>query len=1338
MRSCLFGWRIRGAFTSGDMSFQGYLSDQAASLAENYQRTGVMKDLNEAIRIIEQAINMTSTGHPHLVAMLQKLGFMLGLRYERTGNMGDLNRAVEAADMAVTATPGDHPDQAALLNNLGAWLGRRFERTRVIDDLNRAVEVADMAVVATPPDHPDRARRLSNLGIWLGRRFEQTRAMDDLNRAVEVADMAVAITPPDHPDRAVCLNNLGNRLGRRFERTGAMDDLNRAVDVADMAVAATPTDHPDRVGWLNNLGAWLGKRFERTGVMDDLNRAVKIADMAMAATSPGHPDRAACLNNLGSLLSRRFKWTGAMGDLNRAVEVADMAVAATPSNHPDRAGYLSNLGTQLGTRFEQTAVMDDLNRAVEVADMAVAATPPDHPNRAACLNNLGAWLGRRFEQSEAMDDLNRAVEIADMAMAVTPPDHPDRATCLDNLGIWLGRRFERTGMGDLNRAVEVADMAVAATPPDHPDRARRLSNLGIWLGRRFERTGAMNDLNHAVEVADMAVTATPPGHPDRAGYLGNLGVWLGRQFERTRVIDGLNRAVEVTDMAVAATPPGHPDRDRRLSNLGIWLGRRFERTGVIEDLNRAVEVADMAVAATPLDHPDRARRLGNLGALLGRRFERFEQTGAMDDLNRAVEVTGMAVAATPPDHPDRTSWLNNLGAWLGKRFELTGGRKDIEQALLSYKEGWNCQDAGPSIRIKLARSAAMLLASQSNWEESSDLLQRAVELLPTVSPRFLQHTDKQHMLGEFVGLASMATATALNAGKEGHSVLKLLELGRGVIASLLLETRTDISTLKHLHPELAAEFVSLRDELDSPTDATALPISNGDARSWESQAKRRREADRRFKEVILRIRAQPGFQDFLLPSTADELMAAADPDPIIIVNVSSYRCDAFLIERHQIRVLELPKLCLKEAEEKARYLKSSGITSPILEWLWDAVACPILEALDFQQPPSDDNWPHIWWVLTGALTHLPLHAAGRHTKGSTETVLDRVMSSYSLSVRTLIYGRRHSVQKSAEPASEHALLVAMRETPGLSVNSVLPFATDEVAMLNDLCPSMQLKPVKPSQQHKKDILSHLRACKIFHFAGHGQSNPLEPSRSCLLLEDWKDNPLTVEDLRDHRLQENSPFLGYLSACSTGINKADRFIDEGIHLVSACQLAGFRHVIGTLWEVSDKHCVDVARVFYETIRDEGMTDVALYRGLHRAVRALRDGRVEMRKVTGESSTTGKTAGHHSGTEAAKVDDNRIEATQKDGKDSLPDTTKAGDGAPATVTQTDSRSTCGKEETEVVSDRNKEDAKASGRNSRGGVSRSEDDGIQLERDAKLCGNQTGQESPLYWAPYIHFGV
>jgi hypothetical protein len=282
--------------------------------------------------------------------------------------------------------------------------------------------------------------------------------------------------------------------------------------------------------------------------------------------------------------------------------------------------------------------------------------------------------------------------------------------------------------------------------------------------------------------------------------------------------------------------------------------------------------------------------------------------------------------------------------------------------------------------------------------------------------------------------------------------------------------------------------------------------------------------------------------------------------------------------------------------------------TPLLEWLWDSVARPNLTTLGFKGPASDDKWPRVWWIATGLLSQLPLHAAGRHVRGSTETVLDRLMSSYAASIKALIHGRRYPIRESARPFADYALLVAMRETPGLAANRMLPFAGDEVGMIKSLCGLLKLWSLTPIMR-KANVLRHLQTCKIFPFAGHGQTNPVEPSRSCLLLEDWKTKPLTVGDVRDHRPQENGPFLGYLSACSTGSNEAEELADEGIHLVSAFQLAVFRHVVGTLWEVSDNHCVDVARVFYETLRDEEITDLAVCRRLHRAIRTLRYGGIK---------------------------------------------------------------------------------------------------------------------------------
>ncbi|TPX20795.1 hypothetical protein DIZ76_016691 [Coccidioides immitis] len=240
---------------------------------------------------------------------------------------------------------------------------------------------------------------------------------------------------------------------------------------------------------------------------------------------------------------------------------------------------------------------------------------------------------------------------------------------------------------------------------------------------------------------------------------------------------------------------------------------------------------------------------------------------------------------------------------------------DLNRALSYFKKSWACCSSAPSIRISSAQFAAIILTTQLNWEDSSVLLQGAVELLPFVSVRSLEHTDKQHMLAQFTGLASAAAAAALKAGKSASQALRLLELGRDIIAGLLMEMRGDITDLKEQYPHLADEFIHLREELDSPVDEMiSSALTNGRA-SIDSRVKRRYEADQRFEELIKEIRTQPKFCNFLLPPSAEGMMAAAKPDPIIVINMSAHRCDSFLVERDQIRALELPDLNLEDVQE---------------------------------------------------------------------------------------------------------------------------------------------------------------------------------------------------------------------------------------------------------------------------------------------------------------------------------------------------------------------------------------------------------------------------------------
>ncbi|QGI82589.1 hypothetical protein CEK25_009318 [Fusarium fujikuroi] len=977
--------------------------------------------------------------------------------------------------------------------------------------------------------------------------------MDALNRAIEAAERMVAAMPPGHSDRAELLNDLGICHAAKFDVSSSIEDLDRSIDVADAAIDSMPQQNPDRPRYMDNLAAGLSRRFRLIGSMDDLNCAIDLVDKAVEATLPGHIYRNRFLGNLAIWLCKRFEAISSMADLDRAVWAADLAVEALSDDASQRANYLSILGNCLGRRYQHTDSKDDLDRAISVAELSLEAPGQDADHRAAYLSTLGLWLGVRSGRTASKADLDRAVEATDIAVEALPPEHPERIMCLINLVQFLCSRFQLTGsMSDLDRAIEISDAGLELLLPNSTSKTAWLKNLASCLSNRFDRAGSMDDLNRAIQVAELALTVTAWDHPEQTVCLGILGLCLGKRFDRTASMDDLNRAIDVESTAEEAITAGHPFKTDHWDALGVWLDRRFDRASSMDDLNHAIDLAEMAVEATPLNHMDRA------------------------------------------------SYLNNLGCYLDKRYERTGWMGDLIRSLSCFKEGWNCPGTPTSIRIRLALSAAETYASQSNWEESNQLLKKAVELLPAVSPRSSSHNDKEHMLANFVGLASTAAAVAWNAGRDPYHALKLLELGRGIIANLLMDMRGDISDLKQRHADLADDYISLRDELDSTGDKPSPSVPSNGASSLESQATRRRKADQRFTDLIAEIRARPGFDSFFFPPTADEMMVAASSGPIVVVNLSSYHCDTFLVQLDHISVVELPDLTLEDAQRQA-----------YVEWLWDVICRPCLNALGFKDPTPENSWPRVWWIPKRYLSRLPLHAAGYHTaaSSSTDTVMDRVMSTYASSIKALIHGRRHTIRglETAEP--ESALLIAMPKTPNLSAGGLLPFAADEVDMLAALCPSLGLEPTMPPRR-RDEVLEHLKTCKIFHFAGHGQSDPADPSRSCLFLEDWETNPLTAGTLRDHRLQDNPPFFAYLSACSTGANESDKFADEGVHLAQAFQLAGFRHVIGTLWRVSDRHSVHVARVLYETMQHEGLTDQAVCSGLHRAVRALREGRIEM--------------------------------------------------------------------------------------------------------------------------------
>jgi hypothetical protein len=276
-------------------------------------------------------------------------------------------------------------------------------------------------------------------------------------------------------------------------------------------------------------------------------------------------------------------------------------------------------------------------------------------------------------------------------------------------------------------------------------------------------------------------------------------------------------------------------------------------------------------------------------------------------------------------------------------------------------------------------------------------------------------------------------------------------------------------------------------------------------------------------------------------------------------------------------------------------------------------------------------WPRVWWAPGGLLGLLPIHAAGHHTDppdAAGRAVLDRVVSSYTPVITALRYARQQdsrTLQASAVEAEQQTLIVAMPTTPGMKDHGWLPQVATEAARVHARFPhGAQLsEPIPhdfpaslrtgstadPTGAHelptKANVLAHLPRCAIAHFACHGDSDPVDPSRSRLLLHDHHHDPLTVASLAPITLPRAR--LAYLSACNTAFTREGRLLDEAIHLASAFQMAGFPHVIGTLWTIADECASDVADTFYSLLdTGDGQLDTGrAAHALHHAIRRLRD-------------------------------------------------------------------------------------------------------------------------------------
>lgn len=1022
----------------------------------------------------------------------------------------------------------------------------------------------------------------------------------------------------------------GIELMRVYQRAGTRSKLMEAVAVFSRAVAATPVGDAFRSGRLSNLGGALQELYEQTGDSVALAEAVRAGRAAVEAAGTGHPHHALYLSNLGNALRAMFERTGDQAALTEAVHVSRAAVNATPAEHPQRGARLANLGNALRAEFERTGDLNSLTEAVHVSRAAVNATPIGHPNHARCLTGLGNALRDLFDCNGDMEVLAEVIEAERAAVEATPVGHPDRAGHLSNLGNALKAWVERTGDGTvLASATEAVRAAVEATPAEHPDRALYLSNLAMVLRADFEWTGDSDLLVEAVRASRYAVDATPDGHPDRAGRLSNLGITLRALFERT--LDGtvLGEMVYTARTTLASIAVGDPKRPRFLNNLGTALQVSFEHTGDPSALVEAVQVGRAAVAASSVENPDKALYLSNLGNALQMLFERDADLAT---LTEAIDAGRGAVEATASEHLEYAGRLCNLGNALSAMAEYTGDDSFRIEAARCHELAARNTVAPTFLRLR-AYCVLARLSDPAQPSRALAALDEAVGLLPHVTTRRLNRSDREHHLRQLSSLAGQIAATAVNAGRPERAV-ELLEQARGVLVADTLNARSsDLARLREHAPHLAADFRDLCARFDVLEQADVAKLllrgavyarTGADETDLQERAvdlaQARREAQAAWHNLLERIRGVSGFADFLHAPKISELSHQAHDGPIALVYASRSRSDALILtgDPHApVLVVPLVHLTESEAIDRARRLLAihniDGGTGArcadaqeeivdILGWIWDTIAEPVLLALGHTGTPAEGAvWPRVWWCPIGILAFLPLHAAGHHAdltsqdpdlRANPRTVMDRAVSSYTPTIRGLAYARTQQ----SDAAADTALVVAVPDADGVPL---LASATTEAQAVAGLVRGAHLLP-NPTRER---VLAALPDYAVAHFACHGEDDLTDPAASRLVLYDHETEPLTVRDISALHLRSR---LAYLSACNTTVT-SPALANEAVHLTGAFHLAGYQHVIGTLWPINDLISRRFAAGFYSHITQAGSTTPDITRSaqaLHQGTRRLR--------------------------------------------------------------------------------------------------------------------------------------
>jgi tetratricopeptide (TPR) repeat protein len=1164
---------------------------------------GDPEDLDLSIRYSQEALDLGMNEEslkPVRSAMCHNVATYLSDRFTARGDLEDLTTAVKLGQEAVDTCPVDDPMDKMYISGLAGFLQMKYERLGSKEDLDRSIQLLQNAVQNPDEEDVSGCEEIcyDKLRSGFMSRFVNSNNRDDLQEAIEYGQKALDHSDVGTFERIAFLNNQALCLKDRYLVLGEENDILTAITMETEALESSEC-HPDKAIYTENLSLMLSSRFSKLSQIGDLESAIDYMNESLSITTAEDPQRPFRMCHKADLLSSRFNFLGTSEDLDEAIELQEAAVSIIPDTHVKRFSSLDGLAGLYHERYRSTGRTADLERANTIQEEISQVEQQGPYRKAQILNARGLLLRENFSNFKAAESLDECVNCLEEAASLLTVDDLYHTAILINWSYTLAMRYHFTGnTGDLDSAIDKGYEAAARLSPQDEKYGPLAITLGECLVSRYRRNREMRDIDEAVRWSKTAREKLKLNKDPNANGANILSTaLLERSFRGAGVSKrrDFEEAVEVSEAALEILPEDSPSRSSFLNQMATILYARYKSQDNLEDLERAIRLLEQAVsAASPEKKSVWKYPLGEY------QFEIFKVNHEEEYLEASLDNLKAYLDDLPENHPNRFHVQRALSACYRKS-ALQGSNDDYINLWTSMLGASASKNVPPLERIQFARVVAQNSGWVTCWSLADLFMDRALDDLPLIGLRGLTRQDQQYLIRQIAGLAADACAVSLKAqvdpgvplerldSKTTATALESLERGRGMIIGLLIDAKSEVSELKEASPDLFQTYNTLRTELNAlEKEAANSPEDNG------SYIRRRTQAITNLEGCLGEIRAIPRLGSFLMPQEATAMMSTAKDGAIIVINASEIQQNAIIITKSEITSIDLPELDFELLEAKALELnsivhstgfKGAGQKNQALEriliWLWNVAVAPAIRQARKQLQLGEDDIFRVWWIGVGPISNLPLHAAGDHAMGCRDNAFDQVISSYAPTIKALSYSQSKSLTLAGQDDSQ-LLLATMPHTPG---EAALPGVITESQKIQAICKEFGWSTIDMPSPSVGAVIEELGRSNIVHFACHGLSRRIDPSQSFLALMDDNNETNKRKKVGKLRVQQIStlnltrPQLMYLSACSTASNQADDLADEVIHIASGFQVAGFSHVIGSMWLSVDNICAEMAAQFY---------------------------------------------------------------------------------------------------------------------------------------------------------------